>query len=564
MPSQLVDFSIQAPGFFGLNKQNSGDILPTGWVTEARNLVFDDVGRLAARKGTKRVNDTAISASPDVQTIHEYIDSSGNTTLIVAAGNKLYSVSGSTLTDITGTLTITADHWKFVNFNGNVVGFQDNHSPIIWKGSSFFTKLVDEHTDWTATTTYSVGDLRIPTSSSDYYLYCSVGGLSAGTEPTWSTTEGSTTVDNTVTWTTHKIPEGNEAIAAGGRLWVINGTVLNYSQTLIPHYFDTTNVINQFDLKTVWRNGMDIGVALAEFNGHLCILGKKTITVYQDYDDVGTMSLVENIAGIGCLGRDSIQDIGTDILFLSPSGVRSLGRTIQEKSMPVRDISKNVRQYLLEKAFDEDIAKIKSTYSEKEGMYLLSLPTSDKVFYFDVRQPMQDGSLKVTEWDRTYTSLLSTVDGNIYIGTSGYLNNYNGYVDDKESDATGGSSYDVLFESGWTDFGEEASSMLKIPKRASITAYGGSGQTFLLKWSFDYSGTFNSANISAKQGTAAEYGIAEYGIAEWSGGLDFNSLTRAMTHNGRVMKTGVEVTVNGRPLAFQRLSIQSKLGKMVL
>jgi len=564
MPSQLVDFSIQAPGFFGLNKQNSGDILPTGWATEARNLVFDDVGRLAARKGTKRVNDIEISATPDVQTIHEYIDSVGNYSTILAAGNKIYSESGGVLTDITGTLTITADHWKFVNFNGDVVGFQDNHSPIIWKGTGFFTKLVDEHTDWTATTTYSVGDLRIPTSSSDYYLYCSVGGLSAGTEPTWSTTEGSTTVDNAVTWTTHKIPEGSEALAAGGRLWVLNGTVLNYSQTLIPHYFDTTNVINQFDLKTVWRNGMDIGVALSEFNGHLCVLGKKTITVYQGYDDVNTMSLVENISGIGCLGRDSIQDIGTDILFLSPSGVRSLGRTIQEKSMPVNDISRNIRQYLLSKVFSENPNEIKSTYSEKEGFYLLSLPTAGKVFYFDVRQPLQDGSLKVTEWDRVYSGLLSTIDGSVYIGTAGYISTYSGYVDNKNADATGGSGYDILFESGWTDFGEEASSRLKIPKRAAVTAYGGAGQTFLFKWAYDYNETFSSANIIAKQGLLSEYGIAEYGISEWTGDLDFNNLNRSMTHSGRVLKTGVQVTVSGRPVAFQRLSIQSKLGKMVL
>ena len=55
------------------------------------------------------------------------------------------------------------------------------------------------------------------------------------------------------------------------------------------------------------------------------------------------MILADTVEGVGCIARDSVQHTGTDILFLSDSGVRSFGRTIQEKSMPMRDISKNVR-----------------------------------------------------------------------------------------------------------------------------------------------------------------------------------------------------------------------------
>ena len=561
---QLVDFSIQAPGFYGLNKQNSGDILPSGWATEAINFVFDDVGRLASRNGTQYVNATAISATPNVQTIHEYIDVAGNSTIILAAGNKIYYVNGSTLTDITGSISITADHWQFVNFNGNVVGIQDNHNPIIYKGSGTFTYLVDEHTTWAASTAYVVGDLVVPTTTSDYYLYCSTAGTSSGTEPIWNTTEGSTTTDGTATWTAHKIPVGSASIAAGGRLWILEGTTLRYSDILIPYIFDTTNVANQFDLKTVWRNGMDVGQALAEFNGHLCIFGRKTITVYQGYDDVTTMSLVENLGGIGIIGRDTLQDIGTDILYLSNTGVRSLGRTIQEKSMPIHDISKNIRQYLINKIFSETASEIKSNYDPKRGMYLLTLPTDGTVFVFDVRQPMQDGTFKVTEWDVVYSSIHSAIDGTMYIGSAGYIAKYLGYTDNKLYDATGGSTYDVSFESAWTDFGEEAASRLKLPKRASLTLYGGSGQEFLFKWAFDYSGTFNSANITIAAGTPSEYGIAEYNIAEYSGGLDFNNLKRNLSKTGRIMKVGMSSTVSGRTIALQRLSVQSQLGRMVI
>ena len=95
MPKNLVDLSVSAPGFFGLNKQSSGELLPPNWATEAMNCVVDVSGRVAARKGTRHTHDTAISATPDVKTIHEYIDGSGNSLIILTAGNAIYKVSGT-------------------------------------------------------------------------------------------------------------------------------------------------------------------------------------------------------------------------------------------------------------------------------------------------------------------------------------------------------------------------------------------------------------------------------------------------------------------------------------
>ena len=83
------------------------------------------------------------------------------------------------------------------------------------------------------------------------------------------------------------------------------------------------------------------------------------------------MTLVEHVKGIGCVARDSVQDIGTDLLFLSDTGVRSLQRTIQEKSMPMRDISSNIRNeiaYYI--SAQTDLNDVDSTYNEKERFYL--------------------------------------------------------------------------------------------------------------------------------------------------------------------------------------------------
>ncbi len=67
------------------------------------------------------------------------------------------------------------------------------------------------------------------------------------------------------------------------------------------------------------------------------------ILVYSGATTPSTITLADTVAGIGCIARDSIQGTGKDVLFLSNSGVRSFARTVIEKSVPIGDLSKNVR-----------------------------------------------------------------------------------------------------------------------------------------------------------------------------------------------------------------------------
>lgn len=55
---------------------------------------------------------------------------------------------------------------------------------------------------WTVATTYALGDVVKPTSYASHSYKCTTAGTShASTQPTWGTTNGGTTADNTVTWT---------------------------------------------------------------------------------------------------------------------------------------------------------------------------------------------------------------------------------------------------------------------------------------------------------------------------------------------------------------------------
>ena len=59
-------------------------------------------------------------------------------------------------------------------------------------------------TAWVASTAYSLGDVVVPTAGTEngFRYECTDAGTSGPSEPTWKTTEGAVTTDNTVEWTT--------------------------------------------------------------------------------------------------------------------------------------------------------------------------------------------------------------------------------------------------------------------------------------------------------------------------------------------------------------------------
>src|SRR4030043_1503890 len=118
MAEQLVTGSIAAPGFSGLNTQDSSIQLDSGFALEANNCVIDRYGRVGARKGWTKVNTTAASTGA-FRSIYNLIKDDGDV-FISAANNKIYTGS-TTLTEAVVrngtdtanlTYTISDDNWQ--------------------------------------------------------------------------------------------------------------------------------------------------------------------------------------------------------------------------------------------------------------------------------------------------------------------------------------------------------------------------------------------------------------------------------------------------------------------
>lgn len=515
MAQQLQAYSITAPGFYGLNTQDSSLDLASGFALVANNCIIDQYGRVGARKGWAPAHSTlAALGTANVKTIAELITKTGTSYVICAGNNKIFKLSGNTLSELTfngvGTApTITADNWSSAFLNGKIYLYQRGHPPIGFDPA-------------VSTTTYFRAD-----NETGY----------AGT-----------------------VQQANIVISAYGRLWnadtATDRVTVQWSDLALPNKWNT-GTAGSLDTTTVWPKGGDTIVALAYHNGFLYIFGQNNILIYSGANTPSTMTLYDTIVGIGCLARDSVVNTGTDVIFLSDTGVRSVLRTIQEKSAPLRDISKNVRNDLMSAVNGEVKDNIKSVYNPREGFYLLTLPSLKIVYCFDMKAVMQDGSARVTMWDSMEPQCFcQKVDGTMLIGKAGYIGTYTGYQDN-------GSIYRFQYFTNHTDLG--APSVTTILKRLSVVVIGGSDQYVTMKWGYDFSGSYSAANAKIPTQTVSYYGVAEYNTsaAQYANGVTLQTLKTYPTGSGKVIQTGYESDINGTPLSIQKIEIQAKNGKLV-
>ena len=513
MSQQLQTASISAPGFYGLNTQDSPLDLASGFALVATNCIIDQYGRIGSRKGWSRVNSSSGNlGANNVGVIHELVQPDGTLTILFAGNNKLFKLDGSNaVVELTyggggTTPTISASNWSCASLNGITYFFQTGHDPLIFD----------------------------PAVSNTTYRRVSEKTGYVGT-----------------------VPSGNIVLAAFGRLWVANtATVKNtvYFSDLLAGHVWSTGTSGSLNVDRVWPAGSDEVQGLAAHNGFLIIFGKRQILVYANATTPSTMSLSDTVGGIGCIARDSIQSTGKDILFLSNSGLRSFARTIIEKSSPLGDLSKNVRNDLIENVSNEVPANIKSVYSEKEAFYLLTIPSIKIVYCFDTRQQLQDGSFRVTTWDSVEPlSLLSRSNGDLLIGKSAYVYKYTGYQNYT-------STYRMLYYTNHADLGN--ANVTSLLKRIKIVVIGGTNQYVAIKWGFDFSANYQSASALIPVQGISEYGIAEYNIAQYAEGVALQTLSVQASGSGKIVQTGYESDINGSPLSIQRIEIQSKDGKM--
>jgi len=504
MPTPITSTTIQSPGFRGLFTQKQNITIEPDCALVANNCVFDKNGRLAARKGYNKLTSSALTGTPDIEQLFEY-EKDKDTSFIIStatvSSSKKIHHGTSTLTDITGSISPSANNWQFVNFNGKVVGVQQGNAPIVWSGTSNFAAI--------------------------------------------SAASGS-------------VPQGNCVASVYGRLFVAdtNKTDIKFCAQLDETHWSTGG--GTIDTAIYWPNGTDFIVAIAEFNNQLVVFGRHSILIWSGMaSPTTTPTLSDIIEGVGCIARDSVQNVGDDLIFLDDSGIRSLVRSLELKSQPLTELSKNVRLDLrLSVELVSDKGKIKSAHDPIDGFYLLVTPGAvDETWVFDTKQPLEDRSLRVTRWDSVAINSIyySAIDELLYFGGEGTIGKYDEYKDN-------GNAYTFDFESCWTDFGN---TNLKVFKTIKTTTIGGSESTVSVKWKVDFDDSGESASYTLPNLTAHEWGTAEFGTAEYgtsANSVQMNNISASRT--GQHLSFGLSVNIDGNPFAIQKMDILAKTGRI--
>lgn len=506
MAQQLQNITIAAPGFYGLNTQDSPVDQQPKFASVALNCIIDQYGRIGARKGYDYITTTSTGlGSTGTDVIYEYTKKADGTQVTLSAGNNKIWRGTTTLVDATpASYTITSDNWKTVELNEHVYFFQRGYEPLVYS----------EH--------------------DDVVLKMSAHAHAIGTPP-----------------------QANEALAAFGKLFVADFTTdkhtVYWSDTLDGSSW-SGGATGSIDVDNVWPKGNDEIVALAQHNNFLVIFGRRSILIYSGASSPASMTLSDVIEGVGCIARDSVQNTGTDVIFLSESGVMSLGRVIQEKSSPMRDLSKNVRTQLLDFVAAET-GNIRSAYNAKEAFYLLSLTNVGIVYCFDMRGVLEDGSARVTTWDSIDPFCFHTRrNGDLLIGQTDGIAKYTGYLDDA-------ATYNFEYFTNPLSFDNPA--IVKFLKKLAVTVVAGTDTTAQLKWAYDYQADYRTQSFPLNVGTIAEYGIAEFGIAEFSTGVLVSRPSVNTSGAGYVVTIGVTAVINGNAISIQQIDVLALLGRLI-
>ena len=537
---QLQPISLLSPGFLGLNTQDAKVGLDSGYAIKANNCIIDQYGRLGSRQGYTLTTATPgdLTSTKNIESLFEFKTTAGGIVVFSGGNLKLYTGTTTLATSLfyiadqatAVSLTFTANRWQFASaaeglgVAGVINGFavQKSHRAMVYRKAT-------------------------SGSLAGTYIWQRIGTDGYGKRPT-----GVTTFDP------------DTMLSAYGRTWV-SGLTENKHTLFFSKLLDPSNFVDAgsgvLDISSVVGNGDEI-VGLAQHNGFLIIFCKENILIYSGADDPTTMTLVDTIEGVGCVSRDSIQATGTDLIYLSKSGIRSLKRVVQEKSLPMRELSLNIREDIVDYlAVEPNFDNIKSVYYEKEAFYLLTFPASKIMVYVDLRTALPNGAARITTWSlddgSMFTSFTATEDRKLYIGVTGGIGNYSGYRDNTDT-------YQLVYKSPFSDVGGGVSK--KFLKRAKLLVIGSGTQDFTFQYGYDYTLNPRTVVLSRDLGTGVYAKFADttslYAVSKYSSvGIGVQEVRVPLGGHGETFAFGIIATIDNENVSIQKIDLFLKIGK---
>jgi len=227
-------------------------------------------------------------------------------------------------------------------------------------------------------------------------------------------------------------------------------------------------------------------VQFKPFRSDLFVFGSNSIKKISP--DLTAGFVIDQVtANVGCISRDSVQEIGGDLIFLAPDGLRPVAGTSRIGDVELETISKSIQGRLLEIIQNNDLDLLNGVVvrSKSQVRYFISDETTDTLNAIGVIGGLVNNSGQIS-WE--YGELLgirASCTTSEYIGRDEFIlhGDFNGKVYRQEN----GESFDgqdivSIYSTPYLDFGD--TEIRKVPHR--INTFVRAEGPFTLNLSLQY------------------------------------------------------------------------------
>ena len=148
-----------------------------------------------------------------------------------------------------------------------------------------------------------------------------------------------------------------------------------YSNTLL----DSTNNDDLTDFTGTGSGAIlldDQVVGLKSFRDDLIIFCSNSIYKLQNINNASTIVVTPITKNVGCLDGNSIQEIGGDLVFLSPDGIRTVAGTARIGDVELGSVSRQIQSIIGDLAASINTFRVSSTVLRSKSQYRLFYSTS--------------------------------------------------------------------------------------------------------------------------------------------------------------------------------------------
>ena len=264
---------------------------------------------------------------------------------------------------------------------------------------------------------------------------------------------------------------------------------------------------------------------IKSFRGSLFIFCENTIHRLDDIN--GTPSVVQITNNVGCLSGYSIQEIGGDLLFLAPDGIRTIAATQRIGDVELGSVSRQIQSIISDLSTQINTYTISSVVLRNKSQYRLFYSAEGSNIQ-TARGVIGTFTPNGFEWSETQGIQALSVNAGfaadgvdkVYHGDNlGYIYNHDigsSFIQDETLQ-----NIDATYQTPNLDFGDAGTLKTIQYVKISISPEGLTQPTLRVRYNYEDTLIPQPPDYVLDQiQTPAIFGVSEFGVAFFGGSLD--------------------------------------------